>query len=100
VQYDFKWREPIRKVTKVLFPLVTVLLIVEYLVYCGIQSKQYVIYFEYTEPWKYNITQTEYRYWTDMANRSYFYALWSGIITNFLSIGFMLTAIWLIRLKA
>ena len=95
---NFKWKEVTRKITRILNPVVSVLIALLYFTSVGIIVKYFVLKYEKVVL-RYPVSDETLDFWDNLSNKFYYATVWFGMSVNFAAIALMLTAIFLVRRK-
>ena len=95
---DFKWKEATNKITRILTPVVSVLIALLYFTYAGIVAKYSILLAQHYNPFN-RVDPDTLDFWDNLSNKFYYATVWFGVSVNFAAIALMLTAIFLVRRK-
>ena len=95
---NFKWKEVTRKITRILNPVVSVLIALLYFTSVGIIVKYFVLKYEKVVL-RYPVSDETLDFWDNLSNKFYYATVWFGMSVNFAAIALMLTAIFLVKRK-
>ena len=96
---EFERKEVISKCTRVLFAVVTAVLIVLYFVTAALSGYSDFLFFTKLINSYNKVYAAKYHYWTDLFLTFESITVWSGVVVNLGGIAFMLVAIHLIKRK-